>query len=486
MNRLGEGVTSGELQNALDDSIGGSKTVVTDGENGGMDIEFSETRHIYHINQGVAAFAGMAAIIATITFLVDGVQFGDTISSSVIATPTQLPTKSGTEFTGWYYDENGTRPAIKGESIETPEITLYAGWGTTTKMNISYNHGSTIQLWQGQKGVVYDSATTYTVSDTSFKHFNMYNNKKVSAVLLGKFNHSENPVRSFEVIENNLSVTVAYASSGTNYKTANPEDINVTFEDGKLIVVSDVNNNEYVSNISGKLKIRVVYEDGTVEVLTLTYSTYVSYQIGCFVEGTNITLADGTRKKIEDITYDDKLLVWNFDEGKLDAAEPLWIMKKSTEMYYTKLEFDNGVELKVVEHRIFNMDDQQFSRADLDEELPIGTTVFMEDGTTAKLINKTNIHDQINIYNIITYYHLNVFAEGVLTSNKFNNLYKIENMKFIKDDRELNLRGMFASIPDEYFDGLRLAEQKNTFGNDGKTLEEKILTRIINMKKESA
>ena len=41
----------------------------------------------------------------------------------------------------------------------------------------------------------------------------------------------------------------------------------------------------------------------------------------CFVENTLISTRDGT-KKVQDISYDDDTLVWNFDEGKLDYAKP--------------------------------------------------------------------------------------------------------------------------------------------------------------------
>lgn len=47
----------------------------------------------------------------------------------------------------------------------------------------------------------------------------------------------------------------------------------------------------------------------------------------CLLKGTKITLADRSEKNIEDLTYDDELLVWNFDEGKLDKAKTAWLKK---------------------------------------------------------------------------------------------------------------------------------------------------------------
>ena len=34
------------------------------------------------------------------------------------------------------------------------------------------------------------------------------------------------------------------------------------------------------------------------------------------------------RKKIKDVTYDDLLLVWDFDEAKFTWAKPLWIRQE--------------------------------------------------------------------------------------------------------------------------------------------------------------
>lgn len=94
----------------------------------------------------------------------------------------------------------------------------------------------------------------------------------------------------------------------------------------------------------------------------------------------------------------------------------------------------------------------------------------MEDGSTAKLIERKVVKETVNYYNIITDYHMNLFANGILTSLRLNNLYKIENMKFVKDNRELASREEFSSIPDKYFYGLRLAEQPKEInrGNDVK------------------
>lgn len=182
-------------------------------------------------------------------------------------------------------------------------------------------------------------------------------------------------------------------------------------------------------------------------------------------------LADRTEKAVEDIEYSDELLVWDFDNGCFSSAKPLWIKKVQVSKEYNLVKFDNGVELKTVaDHRIFNVDSQKFTYTMNEEDTPIGTTTFMSDGTTSKLIERKVVKEEVNYYNIITDYHMNLFANGILTSLRLNNLYKIENMKFVKDDRKLVSKDEFKGIPDKYFYGLRLSEQPKEInrGNDVK------------------
>ena len=205
---------------------------------------------------------------------------------------------------------------------------------------------------------------------------------------------------------------------------------------------------------------------------------YVHY--ACFVEGTKITLADMSKKNIENITYDDELLVWDFDNGCFSKAKPLFIKKAQVAEEYNLIKFDDGTELKtVIDHRIFNVEKQKFTYTMNEEDTPIGTSVFKEDGSIAKIVERSVVKEKVNYYNVITEYHMNLFAEGILTSLRLNNLYKIEKMKFVKDNRKLVAKEEFKGIPDKYFYGLRLAEQPKEInrGNDVKhtnTLQEDV------------
>ena len=231
--------------------------------------------------------------------------------------------------------------------------------------------------------------------------------------------------------------------------------------DGYLHLQSD--SNSVVSDKPSLFHIIVFDTNGNYDFDTLQIQTTCV----CLAKNTQITLSDNTSKLVQDITYNDELLVWNFDEGKYDKAKPLWIKKEQKSNYYYKCTLENGIILNLVGsngkcHRLFSIENGMFiSATDM-----IGKTTYTESGIS-KVVSCELIEKEVEFYNIITKYHINCFANGVLTSCRYNNLYPIKDMKFIKDDR-LNKQPRWKVYADnfrqypqlgDYIDGLRLYEQ---------------------------
>lgn len=196
---------------------------------------------------------------------------------------------------------------------------------------------------------------------------------------------------------------------------------------------------------------------------------YIQCAAGCFTKDTPITLINKETKLIQDINYNDELLVWDFDNGCYSSAKPLWIKRNEITNHFYRVVFENGITLNLVGdngkcHRVYSITKNRFEYA-VD---CIGDDVFTEKGVT-KLLSCNRINEKCEYYNIITKYHMNMFAYGVLTSCRYNNIYEIDNMQFVKDDR---LKGKQKwEIYEEkfknyqglgnYLDGLRLYEQKD-------------------------
>ena len=183
----------------------------------------------------------------------------------------------------------------------------------------------------------------------------------------------------------------------------------------------------------------------------------------CYVKGTMITMADMSRVAVENITYSDDILVWDFDLGEFASAKPLWIKKTQTTVVSCLLTFSDHSILQIVgdspkAHRIFNKQAGKFTYGSM-PETPIGTTTFNDQGEEITLISKEWIVGEVEFYNVMTDYHMNLFANSILTSMRYNNLYPITDMKFVKDSRTLRTANDYPNVEERLYKGFRLAEQ---------------------------
>jgi hypothetical protein len=153
-------------------------------------------------------------------------------------------------------------------------------------------------------------------------------------------------------------------------------------------------------------------------------------------------------------------LSWDFDRGCYAETTAMWIKRGETGSQYNLLSFSDGTTLRTFDqHRIFNKQAGAFTYP-MTDETPIGTITVNEHGQEIVLVDKQVIVDTIEYYNVITDYHMNLFSDSVLTSCRFNNIYPIVDMKFVRDTRQLRDRSEFYKIDDRFFHGLRLAEQQ--------------------------
>ena len=193
------------------------------------------------------------------------------------------------------------------------------------------------------------------------------------------------------------------------------------------------------------------------------------------------------RKKLKDITYDDLILCWDFNTGKYTYEKPLWIMIPFEVNEYIRLTFSDGTTLNVMgDHRMFNLDSNMFTSCLKESESPIGMNTINEKGEVIQLIDRKIIHEKNTAYNVIINKHINLYANGILTSRGLNNLYPIKDMKFVKENREVFSREELNEIPDEYFYGLNIGETpRNFMGSEKRTKEQLLLfiERTINTKK---
>ena len=182
------------------------------------------------------------------------------------------------------------------------------------------------------------------------------------------------------------------------------------------------------------------------------FGTDAAYAAGlCFVENTLISTKNGN-KPVQDITYDDDILVWNFDEGKLDYAKPIFIKQEQISDSYWRVTDEDGKTVNLVgsngkSHRLYNKRTHLFE--------------YPQDIPECKC---EKIHESAKYYNIVTAYHFNCFANGILTSKRYSNmLYPItDEMKYDKTVKHTNTckREQFDFLTDDEFEKLRLSEME--------------------------
>lgn len=193
----------------------------------------------------------------------------------------------------------------------------------------------------------------------------------------------------------------------------------------------------------------------------------ISYNVSCFLSGTKITLSDGNTKNIEDITYSDKLKVWDFDSGEYGEADICWLTDYNLyNNHHYELTFDDGTVLKTTgtnsNHKVYNVDERYFKGVDKTE---VGDKIFAESGIRTVVKKEYFDNENVLYYNLITSKKINCFANGILTSDRYGNLYPIdESMKYIKDGRNIRPYSEFETVGIEkyWYDHLRLGESSDT------------------------
>lgn len=219
---------------------------------------------------------------------------------------------------------------------------------------------------------------------------------------------------------------------------------------------------------SGALSIPNVTGDLTITA-TATF--------GCLVEGTKITLANGSTKNIENIGYDDLLLVWNYETGTFTYEYPIWLEQSLTANHYLLITFSDGSTLKIVgEHGLFDINSNLFISVADEANFKVGTKVAkinasydgFDEVTVVNIEYKT---DAVKYYHVVSTRYYDVIANGILTTDGtviLSNLYgftdKLTWTPFrdqIFSDNNLYTYEDFADILPYYmFKGMRVEEAK--------------------------
>ena len=164
--------------------------------------------------------------------------------------------------------------------------------------------------------------------------------------------------------------------------------------------------------------------DGTSYAITDLDGTNPSQYESCLITGTMITLADGTQKPVEELTGEERLLVWNLETGGYDSAEIFCIDHKDLpeqEYQVDKIMFSDGSFVEIVgEQGFFDLNLAKYVYIDHNNYTEYLGHSFVKIGIgsdyeTVTLIGVETYRKTTKIYSPVTYQHFVQYANGILT-----------------------------------------------------------------------
>ena len=176
-------------------------------------------------------------------------------------------------------------------------------------------------------------------------------------------------------------------------------------------------------NINGKYY--WVGSRGSENDTTINGSISESNKISaCITAGTLITMADGTLKKIEDIMPGDRIKIYNHETGKIEYSSITFIdhMDLDKSLYVVlNLQFNNNTILRVVgSHGLFDLTINKYVYIDSNNVNEyIGHEFYsIDEKGNGKVLELTNYYiteEEVKVFSPVSVYHMNVFANGLLT-----------------------------------------------------------------------
>jgi hypothetical protein len=233
--------------------------------------------------------------------------------------------------------------------------------------------------------------------------------------------------------------------------------------------------------------------------VTVTWALETSGGGGCVTPDTLITLADGTQVRVDELTGNEMLLVWNMETGKLDAAPIMFIdCDPAVECNIIHLYFSDGSVVKVIyEHGFWDYDLNKYVYLDENAADYIGHWFAKRNGndlTKVQLVDAVIEKTVSMAYSPVTAGHLCYFVNGMLSMpggvGGLFNIFEVDPETMTYDyeamAKDIETYGLFTyeemnaivPLPEDMFIAAGGAYLKVSIGKGNLTVEE--LVAMIN------
>ena len=267
-------------------------------------------------------------------------------------------------------------------------------------------------------------------------------NGDFTLTLTGGQVHSSNNVNAIPVMCGGKLYFVAAASNGlVNYgNSARTIPVTYSFKDNNGGAELKFSHTWSIECADGNTAYDYSdFMNGTSKTFTIKSSN----GSGCVTPDTLVTLADGTQKRIDEVTYSDELMVWNFYTGEYAVVRSALIQNHGYAWNnIIKLTFSDGTVTKAInEHGYFDATINEFVMITPDNAGDyVGHEFVKENGdsyTTVTLVSTEVSEEYLEAYSILSAYYYNFITDNmfsltspVIETNFFMPFVVNENMTF--------------------------------------------------------
>ena len=220
----------------------------------------------------------------------------------------------------------------------------------------------------------------------------------------------------------------------------------------------------------------------------ILYAKWNSSSSSCIVEGTKITLANGSLINVEELTGDEELLVWDMFNGCYSTAPILFIDAEELNIYNViNLIFSDGTVNKIVsDHGFFDMTLNRYVYIKENNYLDYIGHYFNKGDNEVQLVQAYIQQEFIRVYSPVTYGHLCYYVNGMLSmpgnTESFANIFDIDNntLTYINIEQDIAEYGLYTyeefnsiiELPEYVFNAFNGQYLKIAIGKGITTLEE--------------
>ena len=215
----------------------------------------------------------------------------------------------------------------------------------------------------------------------------------------------------------------------------------------------------------------------------------------CVTADTLITLVDGSKKRIDEITYNDKLLVWDSFNGVFTESSAAIIFDHGVDKNTViELTFSDGTVVKVVNlHQFMDLTLNKYVSINADSVSQyIGHKFAKQNGETYKTVELVKYKisvEQIEAWGIISSCHYNILVEDMISTDfmledypLFNYFEYGENIMFDSEKMQSDIEkyGLYAYdefaeyLTPEQFEAFNVQYMKIAIGKGNYTYKQLI------------